>query len=298
MPISFGGVYPPLVTPFERSGRLDLKAFRENLRGYHAYGLRGYLVTGSSGEAFSLTLEERVRLIETARRETPADKILLVGTGTQSLQETIRLNQVAASNEADAVLVLPPFYYKSAMTHEVLLDYYRSVAKKSKIPVLVYSIPQFTGYSFSVSTVAALSRVKNIAGMKESSGNVSYLSEIIDSCSPGFQSLSGSALTFTAALGMGAVGGILALADVAPRECVEIFAAYRRGDFETAIDKQRKVIALGRALTARYGIAGLKAGTTLAGFQGGYPRSPLRPLPQKDQAVIRALFKEMRSNWP
>jgi 4-hydroxy-2-oxoglutarate aldolase len=297
MTISLAGVYPPLVTPFDRSGRLNLKAFRDNLRAYHHYGLRGYLILGSSGEAFSLSFEERVRLMETARRETPPEKLLLVGTGGQSLEETLRLTTVAASNHADAALVLPPFYYKAAMTPEILSDYYRSLARRVKIPILIYSIPQYSGYPLSVAMIAALSRERNIIGIKDSSGNVPYLAEIIESSSNRFQGLVGSALTFTASLAMGAVGGILALADVVPQECVEIFRAYQTGDLRAATRKQRAVMKLGRAVTSRFGIAGLKAGVTLAGFHGGYPRSPLQPLLNKDRDSIRILYKEMKSNW-
>lgn len=297
MRIDLAGVFPPLTTPFDRSGRLNLQAFRNNIRDYNHYALRGYLVQGSSGEAFSLDYEERIRVFETARKEIPPDKLFIAGTGTQSLRETLQLTQVATSIGADAVLVLPPFYYKPAMTPETLEAYYTTLARAARIPVLIYSIPQFTGYSMSVATMVTLSRQRRIVGLKESSGNVSYLSEIMEVVTPRFQCLTGSALTFFAALTLGARGGILALANVAPQESIEIYQDFKSGRFSSAAMKQRRVMALARSITAGFGVAGLKAGTSLAGFEGGYPRAPLRPLSQKDQAVIRYLFQEMKLNW-
>jgi 4-hydroxy-2-oxoglutarate aldolase len=297
MNLNLAGVFTPLTTPFNRSGRLDLKAFRSNLRAYRRFKLRGYLVLGSSGEAASLEFSERVKIIEAARQETPEEKVLLVGTGAQSLKETLKLTQVATSNEADAALVLPPFYYKPAMTSAVLFHYFAALARKVKIPLLVYSIPQFTGFQLEVALIGALSRERNIVGLKESSGNVAFLAEILDSTSRRFQVVSGSALTFLPSLLLGAVGGILALADVAPRECVEIFEDYKAGNLALASGKQKVVLKLARAVTARYGIAGLKAGVSIAGLDGGFPRAPLLALSQQDQRVIRQLYEEMKSNW-
>ncbi|MFI5174519.1 MAG: dihydrodipicolinate synthase family protein [Terriglobia bacterium] len=297
MRIDLAGVFPPLTTPFDRSGRLNFSAFRSNLKAYNRFRLRGYLVLGSSGEAGSLDFQEKVKLMEAAREGTPKGKVLLVGTGAQSLKETVKLTEVAASMGADAALVLPPFYYKPAMTHSVLVEFFSTLARAVRIPLLIYSIPQFTGIQLNVSTVAELSKRQNIVGLKESSGNVPYLAEIIESTPRGFQNVTGSALTFLPSLMAGAVGGILALADVAPGECVEIFEDYREGRLSLAAKKQRAVMGLGRALTARFGIAGLKAGVSVAGFQGGVPRSPLRPLSHQDQKVISTLFKEMKSNW-
>lgn len=252
---------------------------------------------GSSGEAVTLDFEERVGLMETARKETPDGKLLLVGTGTDSLRQTMKLNQVAAAVGADAALVLPPSYYKPAMTPDLLTEYYSTLARAAKIPILIYSIPQFMGYSMNVSMIAALSRKANIVGLKESSGNISYLAEIIESAAPRFQSITGSALTFLNSLLLGAVGGILALACVAPQESVEIFEEHQAGQIQRAAVKQRRVMKLARAITARYGIAGLKAGVSLAGFTGGFPRAPLRPLAREDQRLIRRLYQEMKRNW-
>ncbi|MBZ5552544.1 MAG: dihydrodipicolinate synthase family protein [Acidobacteriia bacterium] len=297
MRIDLAGVFPPLTTPFDRSGRLDLGAFRSNLRAYRAYSLRGYLVLGSSGEAGSVDFDERIKLIETARKEIPEGKVLLVGTGAPSLKETLKLTQVAASNGADAALVLPPFYYKPAMTTAVMVQYYSELARAAKIPLMIYSIPQFTGIQLEVRAVTELSRKSNIIGLKESSGNLAYLAEIIESTPKRFQNVTGSALTFLPSLLAGAVGGILAVANVAPGECVEIFEDFKAGRMTLAARKQRALLRLARALTVRFGIAGLKAGVSAAGFQGGCPRSPLRALSRPDYKAVSELYQEMRANW-
>ncbi len=295
--INLCGVFPPLTTPFDRGGRLDLKAFRENVRAYSRFQLRGLLVMGSSGEAASLDFEERVRLIEAARNETPRDKVLLVGTGGQSLQETRKLTEIAARNDAEAALVVPPFYYKAAMTPSVLAAYYRELARTADLPILLYSIPQFTGYQFSIPMIAELSRCKNIIGLKESSGNISYFAEITESTAPRFQNLTGSALAFLPSLVLGAKGGILALANVAPQECIDIYEDFKAGRMAEAGRRQRVAMRLARRITTELGIPGLKAAVTISGFHGGYPRSPLRSLPIGIQRQIRTLFQEMKANW-
>ena len=171
------GVFPPLVTPFRQDGALDLRAFEANLDVYSGEDLAGYLVLGSNGEAGSLDEDEKITLVRAARYRS-AGRTLLVGTGLESTRATIALTRRIADAGADAALVLTPYYYKPQMNVEALRGHFEAIADASPIPVLLYSVPQFTGLPFPAPLAAALSTHPRIHGMKESSGDVGLLGRI------------------------------------------------------------------------------------------------------------------------
>ena len=142
--IDLSGVHIPTVTPFDAAGEVDLEAFRENATAWLSHPIRGFVVGGSTGEAVLLDEDERVRLWEAAR-EALGDRILIGGTGAESLRATIRLTKAAAAAGADAVLVQPPAFYRGAMRAEVLADHFRAVADASPVPVIVYQVPLHLG---------------------------------------------------------------------------------------------------------------------------------------------------------
>jgi len=162
------GIFPPVVTPFNRRDDVDEKQFRENLQKYAGTGLGGVVVAGSTGEALSLNEAERLRLVEIARDVVRPPELLLVGTGLESTRETIRLSREAIARGADALLVLPPHYYKPKMDAPALIAHFEELAGNVKRPVILYSIPQFTGINMAAETIATLSRHPNIVGLKES----------------------------------------------------------------------------------------------------------------------------------
>jgi 4-hydroxy-2-oxoglutarate aldolase len=276
----FEGVFPPVTTPF-RDDEVALDRLAANLQRLEQYPLAGYVVLGSTGEFPLLSESEKERVIAAARAEVPRSRLLVAGTGGESTAATIRRSHRAAELGADAVLVITPHYYKGAMKPAALIRHYRAVADASPVPVLLYNFPANTGINLDPDTVARLAEHANIRGIKDSSGNVPQAAEIIRRTPKGFQVLVGSPIAFVPTLVLGAAGGILAVANVAPRECCEMWRLAQAGQWAEAREIVYRIGPIATGITGRYGIGGLKAALDLVGGYGGPPRAPL-PVPDGD----------------
>lgn len=283
------GIFPPLATPFLADGTLDLRGFESNFESYAAHDLGGYLVLGSNGESPYLDEDERMKLVRAARKGA-GRKPLLVGTGQESTRATIAFTRKAAELGADAALVLTPNYYKSQMTVEALRRHFEAVADASPIPVLLYSVPAFTGLTFPPGLAATLAAHPRVAGMKESSGDLSLLGRIISSVPAGFEVACGSAPVLYPALCIGANAGIVAVSCCAPAVAVALYRAFAQGDHVRARRLQDVVTPLGLAITVTHGVAGLKAAIDLAGLRGGHVRAPLLPFPEAARSEVASLL--------
>lgn len=286
------GIFPPVVTPFDRRGEVDAEAFRANLLRYLDAGLPGILVCGSTGEAPLLTIRERLRLVEAARRLVRPPQVLLVGTGLEGTRETIRLSREVIRAGADALLVVTPGYYKPKMDGEAVRGHYARVADAVKRPVLIYSIPQFTGVHIGVETIAALSRHGNICGLKESSGDFKFVKKVLSNVRPGFKVLVGSVLILLKSLRAGAVGAVLGQADFAPDLCMGLYRAYGQGHLREAGEFQRRLEPLAQKISLPFGVAGVKAALDVCGYRGGEPRRPLAPVTRANRRQIADALRE------
>jgi 4-hydroxy-2-oxoglutarate aldolase len=286
------GVICPVVTPFNRRGDVDEGFFRENLSRITGIGLAGILVAGSTGEAPYLAERERLRLVEVARESVKAPEILMVGTGLESTIATLNLSREAVARGADALLVLTPNYYKPRMDSAALVAHYRTVAAGVTRPVMIYSIPQFTGLEVDPATIAKLSRLPNMAGLKESSGNLDFVRAVLRKVRPGFHVLVGAASIFYDALCEGAVGAVLGLANYAPSLCVGLYQAFLHRHAAEARDLQQRLVSLGQRINLPYGVAGIKAALDLCGYHGGTPRLPLLPASAPARKQIAAALRE------
>jgi 4-hydroxy-2-oxoglutarate aldolase len=285
------GVFPPVVTPFNRRGDIDEGAFRSNLQRYTNIGLAGVVVAGSNGEAPHLTEAERLRLVEIARAVVPSPELVIAGTGLDGTAQTLKLSREAVARGADAVLVLPPAYYRSAMRPDTLEAHFRVVADGLRRPLLIYSIPQCTGFALEPGVIAKLSRHPNIPGMKESSGKIDFDSAIIAKTRPKFRLLLGSAVAFLQGLKAGACGAVLSQANFVPQLCIGIYEAFRQNDFKTAEHLQARLLTLVREVTGPHGVAGVKVALDLCGYRGGDPRLPLQPLGSAVRRRVAAALK-------
>ena len=290
--ISLSGVFPPISTPFDGEGRLHLGALADNLERWNEYDLAGYVVVGSNGEAVYLTEQEKVLVWKTARAAIPSGKLMIAGTDCESTAQTITLTREAAHAGADAALVLTPHYFSGQMTSESLLHHYRSVADASPIPVMVYNVPKFTNLDMDAATIAQASQHPNIVGVKDSSGNIAKLADVVRLAVPGFQVLAGTGGFFFAGLSLGAVGGVLALANVAPQESIDIYELYKAGEWGKAADLQRRMLPVNAAVTNRFGVPGLKAALDMLGYYGGPVRSPLLDLGAAERETVRDILAE------
>ncbi len=292
MALRFRGIYAALTTPFIE-GEVSVERFRENIRRYNAFGLSGYLVLGSTAESVLLSDEESAALVRAARETAAAGRTIIVGTARESTKLTIDFTRRMADLGAQAALVRTPGYFRSGMTAEALKRHYTALADASPIPVLIYNIPQNTGVSIDSAAVVELSRHPRIAGIKDSSGNLAAVGEVVPQAGPDFDFLLGAGGVVLPGLLMGAAGAILAVADAAPALCVELYDLFSRGCLEEARRIQEALVPLNRAVVPAHGIAGLKYAMDKLGYFGGLPRLPLLPLSDKGKVEIDAILTGM-----
>jgi 4-hydroxy-2-oxoglutarate aldolase len=288
------GIIPPIVTPFEADGRLDLFGYESNVESYAACDFSGILVLGSNGEAACLSEDEKVAIIKAAVAKSNGRPIY-AGTGMDSTRTTVELTKKAADAGAAAALVLNPFFFKSQLSGEALRRHYEAVADVSRIPVLLYSMPGATGLPIPPAVVHQLAKHPNIRGMKDSSGDIANLQRILAGVPKEFPLAAGSAPILYSALGLGASGGVLAVAGCAPEATVAVYRAFKAGDHDKARRLQLALTPLAIAVTSTYGVAGLKAAVTLSGRRGGVPRPPLAPASEPEVVEIRRLMDAARA---
>jgi 4-hydroxy-2-oxoglutarate aldolase len=294
---TLAGVYPPVPTPFDAEGEINTTALANNLTRYvQETELRGFVILGSNGEYVYLDDNEKLRLFETARDAIPADRLLIAGTGAESTRHTITLTKKAAEIGADAAIVVTPYYYKPAMTGEAMLKHFYAVAEASPIPVIVYNVPAYTGLDLPSETLVRLGKHPNIIGMKESGGSLIKIGEVchlVNEQKLQFEVLAGSASFLLAALTVGAVGGVLATANVAPHACVDLWKKFKAGDLETARNIQHRLMLINAAVTSKFGVPGLKYAMDKLGYFGGDVRPPLLPLPDAGKQAIDELLEAL-----
>jgi 4-hydroxy-2-oxoglutarate aldolase len=289
--ISLRGVFTPIVTSFDEDGNVAHDKMAYNLDRWNQTELRGYVVLGSNGEWIYLNEQERVDVLKTARQAIPRDKLMIAGTASESTINTIKMTERAAAVGADAAIVVNPHYYKSQMTEAVLGRYYRTVADSSPIPILIYNLPPATGMDLSADLLVDLAQHPNIVGVKDTGGNLPKMGETIRRADPSFEVLAGSANFFFPSLAIGISGGVLALANIAPYESVQMFDLFNAGELVHGRELHLRMLPVNLAITSRFGISGLKAALDIVGYYGGAPRPPLLPLDedrcQELQTILR-----------
>jgi 4-hydroxy-2-oxoglutarate aldolase len=286
----FKGIYTPIVTPFKENEEIDYEKMKYNLDKWGKTDLDGIVVLGSNGEFIYLSFEEKVELIKFVVDNFNKEKKIIVGTGCDSTKETIELSKKAAELGADAALVLPPHYYKGSMKEEILYQHYIDVAEESPIPVMIYNMPGNTGINLSPALVARLSKHNNIVGIKDTSGNIVQIAEMVRDTDDDFAVFAGNAGYLLPALAVGARGATLALANAMPEECCRLVSLFNEGKLKEAKDLQLKMIEINFAVTGKFGVSGLKAALDMLGYQGGYPRRPLRDASEKDKETIKDIL--------
>ena len=287
------GVFAPIPTPFDDANRVDSGRIAAAFARWLTRPITGFVVLGSNGEAVFLSEEESDRVVAAARQAVPSDRPLIVGTGRESTEATIRASKRAAELGADAVLVRTPAFFKSQMTHDAFVRHYTAVADSSRVPVLLYNFTALTGVNLLPATVAQLASHPNIVGMKESGGDVAQISDLVSSTPAGFAVLAGTTSTFYAALCVGAVGGILAPACVVPESCKRLYDLAKAGRHDEALAMQRRLVPIARLLGPTYGVPGLKAALKIAGYDLGIPRPPLAPVPDAAAALLAAALAQL-----
>jgi len=287
------GIFPALVTPFNPDESVSLAAVRENIHLYNQTKVAGYVVLGSTGESVLLSREESDSILTAAKEAASASKVLVAGTGAESTAETIVRTKRAAALGYPFALVKTPYYYKPAYRAENYLQHYRAVADASPIPVLLYSVPVFTGVTLETAEILALAQHPNIVGIKDSSGSIQRIGEVVSSAPPSFTVFTGGAAVIYPALAVGAKGAILALAAALPEKCAEVFELFQNGRHDEARQLQHALVHASKRIASENGIAGVKYAMDLRGYRGGVPRRPLLPLTEENKRSIAALVSQL-----
>ncbi len=290
--LNLDGVFPPLITAFADDGSIAFDGLAQNMAFLGRFALRGYVVLGSNGEAAHLNEGETLTLFEKLRALIPSDRLMITGTGRNSTSETVKMTSQAAAIGASAALVLPPCYFRGLMTREVLVQHFCTVAEEASIPVIVYNMPGCTGIDLDAETILEISEHKNVVGIKDSGGNVAKMAELRHFADPDFSILAGSAGFFLPSLAVGATGGVLALANIAPQQCIDIHKAFRRGDMDAARSLQLKMVRPNATVTRKWGVPALKAALEMLALYGGAPRLPLQPLADGRRKELAAILVE------
>jgi 4-hydroxy-2-oxoglutarate aldolase len=275
--MDLSGLYPALTTPFAADGSVSIADLKHNITKYNSTGIAGFVAMGSTGESVLLSHAEWESVLAAVKEAAAPGMRLMAGTGAESTAETIEKTKRAAQLGYEFALVKTPHYYKPAYKPDVLIGHYRRVADGSPIPVLLYSVPAFTGITLEAPEIAVLAQHPNIVGIKDSSGHVLRIGETYAAAPREFQILAGSPGTLLASLTVGARGGILALASALPELCVALFHAARSGPVEKAKELQVTLLKAAAAIVGEAGIAGIKFVMDQRGYRGGIPRLPLVP---------------------
>ena len=290
LPVNLQGIFPAVTTPFAPDGGVSLARLRENIARYNQTRLAGYVVNGSTGESVLLRWDEVDRVWEAAREAAAPGKTLIAGTAAESTAETIEHTNRAASLGYDAALVRTPHYFKPQMTGEALSEFYLRVADAAHIPILLYSVPIFTQLTLRADVVALVAAHPNIIGMKDSSGDLQGITEILGAVTADFRLLVGAVSTLHESLQNGAAGAVLAVACAFPDLCVEVYEASLAGDSNRALSAQQKLTNAASLFGPRHGVAGLKYAMDCVGFYGGPARPPLLPVNAAAKAEINAML--------
>jgi 4-hydroxy-2-oxoglutarate aldolase len=289
---SLKGIFPPLATPFV-DDKISPEKFKENIQKYNSLDLAGYVILGTSGESPLLSVEESEKLVQAGKEAASPGKKIIVGTGLESTTMTLEFTNRMADLGIDAAMIRTPSYFKSRMNREALKKHFLFLADQSKVPVLIYNNPRVLGVSVDSKLLIELSKHPNIAGIKDSSGDLSFLAETIPHLDPPFSFLIGAGSVILPALRLGASGGILAIADIAPAQCAKLYQLHSEGKWDDALKLQFYLAPLSRAVVQIFGIPGLKYSLDMVGYYGGPCRLPLLPLDDECKKEMKAVLSKL-----
>lgn len=288
----FKGILAPLTTPFE-GDKISCERLSENIQKYNSYELAGYVILGSSGENVYISDKEADELVQAAKKAAAQNKKIIVGAGKESTQHTLEITNRMAEWGADAAMIRTPSYFRSKMTHQALKKHFLTVAESARMPIILYNNPRLTGVSMDSQLIIELSQHPNIAGIKDSSGDLTFTGEIIPFVPADFNYLFGAAGILLSGLALGASGGIIAISDIAPSLCVKLYNMYLEKKWNEARKLQLELIPLNKAIVHTYGVPSIKYALDLLGFYGGLCRLPLLPLHDEGKKNIEKILKSL-----
>ena len=289
----FTGSIVALVTPF-KDGKLDEAKLRELVRWHAAEGTSAIVPVGTTGESPTLTREEAHRVIEISIEEAkPSGKLkVIAGTGSYSTAKSVESTQWARSKGADAVLIVCPYYNKP--TQEGIYQHYKAVAEDGGLPVVIYTIPGRSVVNIEPATIARLAEIKNIAAVKEASGNLGQMSEIVSLVGDRITLLSGDDPLTLPMFAIGGKGVISVTANLVPKRMAALCAAGLKGDFAEAKKIHYELFPLFKALFSETNPIGIKAAMEIAGLCSGELRLPMTPMEEGNRKKLEAVMRDSK----
>jgi len=285
----FRGAIVALVTPF-RNGTVDEKALCDLIESCLADGVSGFVPCGSTGESATLSHAEHKQVVELTVQAVRGRAKVIAGTGSNATAEAIDLTRHARDVGADGALLISPYYNKP--TQEGIYRHYEAVARAVDLPILVYNIPGRTASNVLPETLARLAEIENVAGVKEASGNIEQISNVVRLCGPDFIVLSGDDTFTLPVLAVGGHGVISAAANVTPRDFVDLCRTWEAGDIERAQAIHRKILPLCAALFLETNPIPLKAALHLMGKITDEIRLPLTRMTPANLEKLRLALKD------
>jgi len=283
----FSGACTALVTPF-LNNKINYPMLEQLLRRQMDAGIRSIVICGTTGEAPTLSDEEKIMLFSRAKEYVKDQCLIIAGTGSNSTDHAVRLSVVAEQAGADALLVVSPYYNKA--TADGLYQHYRRIAEAVHIPIILYNVPSRTGLDIPVSVYQRLSELPNIAGVKEASTDIVKIARIRAACPADFAVWSGNDDQAVAAMALGAQGVISVLSNVAPLETHAMALAALAGDFDTAAALQTELMPLIELLFCEVNPVPVKAAMKRIGYDCGECRLPLGKLSDGNTDRLNQFF--------
>jgi len=290
----FKGIFPAIITPFNSEGDVEFEYLRGVVQFQLEKGVHGFFVCGSAGEGPLMSTEQRKAVAEALIVEVGGRVPVIVHAGSTNTREAIELAKHAEQHGAAAVGVVAPFYFKP--DPEGLIEHYKLIAEAVKIPVLVYNIPSRAGYNVTPEIISRICSIQNVIGVKDSSGDLIQLRETIETAPKPITVINGADNLIYAALAIGVDGQISGIANIAPELLVQLYNAFKKGEYEKALDLQTKINAVKRAVDGPP-IAPLKAALELRGIRAGLPKRPLRPLRQNEISTLKKKLESLNLFW-
>ena len=285
---SLYGIIAPISTPFI-NGEVAYDKLKHNVHRYAKTELSGFFVLGSNGENPALDDQERLKVFETIMESRSPEQTVIAGTSFESTKLAIRFAKILVKKGADYISVLTPSYYKKALSDEAQIGHFQRIADAVPVPVVIYNVPGHTGITLSTKVIESLSKHPNIAAMKD--GAPGMFPHYLQYAGDDFSIISGTIDSLLPAMMIGAVGGVISLANPFPEACCELYRLFKNGELAQAKELYRRLLKLNRSVSGTYAVAGVKAAMELNGFFGGDPRLPLLPL---DQMQKQSLVKDVQ----
>ncbi|MBO5398606.1 MAG: 4-hydroxy-tetrahydrodipicolinate synthase [Clostridia bacterium] len=288
--IIFKGCGTAIITPFTEDG-VNFEEFGKMIEFQIENGADSIIVCGTTGEASTMTLEERKETIKFAVEKANKRIPIIAGTGGNCTKNVIEMTQYAESVGVDGALVVTPYYNKT--TQAGLIEHYKVVAASTKLPIILYSVPGRTGVNITPETCKELSKIENIVAIKEASGNLSQIAEIANLCGDELNIYSGNDDQITPILAVGGIGVISVLSNILPEHTHDIVDSFLNGNVELAKDEQLSVLPLVKALFCEVNPIPVKAAMNMLGYNAGKPRLPLVEMSEKGKERLEKELKAL-----